>query len=272
VNLPGGGMAERTLSAMDPVSESARWIRPTGRRLLAEGEVHVWRITLDQPGSVTRRLHRLLSDDERVRASEYAFARDGERFTVLRSALRTILCGYTGIESTDIPLAYGPRGKPLIGPRKGLAPIHFNVSHSAGLGLVAVARGHRVGVDLEAVRASFEWMPIAERFFSARERESISSLPASDQADAFSVLWTRKEACLKAAGLGLAGGLEQVEVSTDPHESPMLLRAPIEMLPLSRWELIDLEPGEGFRGCLVVEGSRVRQRQWTWSYPPLLTG
>jgi 4'-phosphopantetheinyl transferase len=265
-------MAERILSAKGPATESAGWIRPTGRQLLGEGEVHVWRVSLDQAAPTIRQLYGLLSEDERARAGEYAFARDRERFTVLRSALRMILGEYTGIKSRDIPLRYGQKGKPFIWRRKGLAPMHFNASHSAGLGLVAVARGHRVGVDLEAVRASFEWMTIAGRFFSARECECISSLPASDQADVFSALWTRKEACLKAAGLGLAGGLEQVEVATDPQESPKLLRAPIEMLPLSRWELIDLEPGEGFRGCLVVEGPCLERKQWIWSYPPSLAG
>ena len=152
----------------------------------------------------------------------------------------------------------------MIDVAEGIPPFHFNVAHAHDLAVIAVARDGRVGIDLEFVRADFEWMTVARRFFSPRELTGILTVPTRKQAEAFFAGWTRKEACLKAIGCGLAGGLEGIELSTGHGRQAVLVAAPREMSPVSRWKLIDLTPGDGYKACMVVEGDVAHVRQWDW--------
>src|SRR5207253_10188751 len=122
-------------------------------------------------------------------------------------------------------LAYGARGKPALADGDGL---RFNVAHSHGLALVAVARGRELGVDLERVRPLPAAEAIARRFFSARERAVLDALPLRRRLDAFLSLWTRKEAFLKATGGGLGWGraLAAVDVDGDLDGWPIRELAP----------------------------------------------
>ncbi len=43
------------------------------------------------------------------------------------------------------------------------------------------------------------------------------------------------------------------------------ITAPEQMLRLSRWKLIDLEPAPGYRGCLAAESRSVVLKLWVWS-------
>ena len=211
----------------------------------------------------------MLCDREQIRAEEYFFQKDRDRFVIARGVLRQILGSYLDLAPRRVPIVYGSRGKPMIEAAEGIPPLHFNIAHSHDLGLIAVARNCRVGVDLEWVRPEFEWMTVARRYFSPRELSGILAAPSRQQAEAFFAGWTRKEACLKAIGCGLTSWPEETEVSTDQRGGAVLLAAPREMLPVSRWRIVDLMPGEGYKACLVVESAEVRVKLWDWPGQPL---
>ena len=262
--LPVSGTA-----AFSPASPHSVWMQPIRRIALGPGEVHVWRIFLGSRVGREEYCSELLCDRERIRAEEYFFQKDRARFVVVRAVLRQILGSYLDLAPGRVPIVYGSRGKPMIEVAEGIPPLHFNVAHSRDLGLIAVACDCRVGVDLESVRLGFEWMTVARRYFSTRELTSILGSPSRQQAEAFFAGWTRKEACLKAIGCGLTGWLEEIEVSTDQRDGAVLLAAPQEMLPVSRWRIVDLMPGEGYRACLVVESAEARVKLWDWPGQPL---
>ena len=213
---------------------------------IAGDEVHLWRLRLAQPSSVVARLRETLSDDERERADRAASALAAGHFAVARGALRTVLASYLSVEPRALAFAYGPRGKPALASDGGL---RFNVAHSHGLALVAVARGRELGVDLERVRPLPAAEAIARRFFSAGERAA----PLRRRLDAFLSLWTRKEAYLKATGGGLRWGraLAAVDVSDG----------------LEGWTIRELTPARGFRSALVVEGDGWELATWQWRPP-----
>ena len=100
--------------------------------------------------------------------------------------------------------SYNVCGKPRLADEWLSRPIEFNLAHSAGVGLCAVAIGHRVGVDLEQIRPNPSCMEIAQRFFAPAEVAALSRLTGDDLIRAFYRCWTRKEAYLKATGLGLS--------------------------------------------------------------------
>ena len=236
--------------------------RPGAFPALGRGEVHVWRTALDLDPPRVAALADSLSPDERDRAARFHFERDRVRFTVARGVLRALLGRYLDLPAPALAFDYGAHGKPALAAAMGAramagspgAEVRFNLSHSAGVALCAVTRGRDVGVDVEGLRADFATDEIAERFFSPAERVALRALPAAARCAAFFACWTRKEAYIKARGLGLAIPLDAFDVSLAPHEPAALLATRDEPGETVRWSLQALTPGVGFAGALVAEG------------------
>ena len=103
---------------------------------------------------------------------------------------------------------------------------------------------------------------LVARFFSSRENERFQKLAANDKPPAFFNLWTRKEALLKATGEGIAGGLNQVEVSFLHGEPARLLSIAGDPSKADGWFLHNLEPASGFAGAVAVQGVCDTVRCW----------
>lgn len=124
-----------------------------------------------------------------------------------------LLLEYAG-ESTDIELAREPSGRPYIIGRKDL---DFNISHSKSLAVCALSIGDgRIGVDTEPMIST---VPIerqqrfAEKYFSGNEKNLLENTH-----DAFSHIWTAKEAYLKRNGTGIATELSRIDILSLPEE------------------------------------------------------
>ena len=233
------------------------WIEPAAPPELNPDGVHVWRIPLQAAGLTFDRLWASLSPDERERANRFRRDGDRERFVVGRGTLRERLGGYLGIGAERVAFEYGVHGKPFLVPDGSTSPISFNLAHSGGLALLAVSRGRSLGVDLERSRPLIEADRIVSRYFTGIECRDYESLPASDRPAAFLRGWTRKEAYLKATGEGIAIGLHRVSITMRPGDPPRILHYEGRPDEPSRWNLVDLDPGEGFVGSLAVEGEGV---------------
>src|SRR5207237_5593023 len=133
--------------------------------------------------------------------------------------LRWILGAYLGREPATLPFRYNDYRKPSLAEGDD---VQFNLAHSDGLALLAVARGREVGLDLERVRPEVAGEEIAERYYSPAEVAAFRALPPSERERAFFACWTRKEAYLKALGRGLTVPLEGFEVTLAPGEPPGL--------------------------------------------------
>jgi 4'-phosphopantetheinyl transferase len=91
----------------------------------------------------------------------------------------------------------------------------FSVSYAAGLTAVAIAPKGRIGMDMELVKPEVD-LGVAQIAFSDAEQRWLFSLPPLKQAIAFYHCWTAKEAFLKAIGLGIGIGLNQIEIKCGP--------------------------------------------------------
>ena len=100
----------------------------------------------------------------------------------------------------DIAFKNGEKGKPYI---EGKPEIHFNISHTDGLLVIAVS-DFEVGIDVEKVREVD--MRVKKRF-TKDESEYIDT-----NTTRFFEIWTKKEAFLKQKGVGLKGGLQSFSV------------------------------------------------------------
>jgi 4'-phosphopantetheinyl transferase len=238
------------------------WHRPSGRYVLPQGEVHVWRANLDQPQRLFARLTQLLSAEERARADRFHFEVDRKRCILARGILRLLLGDCLGTPAERLQFRYSEFGKPSLASES--APVEFNVSHSGDLVLVALGRGRALGVDVERIRIDVATEEIAARYFSVNECRDFATVAPDLRCAAFFACWTRKEAYIKARGDGLSLPLEQFDVAFLPGHAARLIATRHEPGEVHRWTLRGLEAGCGYKAALAVEGADWQMRCWEW--------
>jgi 4'-phosphopantetheinyl transferase len=245
----------------------AQWLEPAGGYERASDIVHVWRcITWRDAGSIPA-ARRILSADECEKAARFHFDADRIRFVLGRGMLRHVLAQWLQKRPEDLRFDYGAFGKPDLPPDDpGGKALQFNLSHSGDVILLAVAVGRAIGVDVEHMRTDLSHADIAEHFFSAAERSALAALPPGAQAGAFYACWTRKEAYLKATGVGLSLPLDQFDVSLRPGEPAKLLATRPDPAEARRWTLFELDAGPDYKAAAAVEGgTEFRLKTWDWA-------
>ena len=167
-------------------------------------------------------------------------------------ALRSVLSKYLGCPPSDVEIAYTASGKPHLQrvPATGVVPLHFNLSRSGGLGVVAVTSIGPLGVDLERVRPIGDVSRMAERFFAPSEAAAIFAERESDKLSAFYRCWTRKEAYAKAVGKGLAIPFDRFAVSVGTASPPAIVWLDGE--DPSHWSLHTFSPWAGHVGACAI--------------------
>jgi len=230
--------------------------------MLAEGEAHVWRALLDLPQPQLEAFEQILADDERARAQRFRFARDRTHFIAARGLLRTILGRYLLQEPQTLSFSYNAYGKPSLAEISESDGLSFNLTHAHGMALYAVTRNRAVGVDVEYIQRQMEWESVAERFFSPYEVRMLKAVPPVIRHIAFFNCWTRKEAYIKARGMGLSLELDSFDVSLTPGEPAALLNIREEGQDSSNWSLYNLYPGGDYIGALALEGHASSLKCW----------
>lgn len=171
--------------------------------MLAQGEVHVWEIALEEALARSLNLGSLLSEDEWERAARFYFSADRERWILCRGALRNILARYTGIPPKGLAFEVNAYGKPQLAGFIQPPPLHFNLTHTQRRALLAIAC-HEVGVDAEDMSRDLAWPALASEILTDQELRKFGRYPKHAQRQLFFELWTRKEAYIKGRGLGLS--------------------------------------------------------------------
>jgi 4'-phosphopantetheinyl transferase len=233
---------------------------------LPADEVHLWRIDLATVAPGEQRWRQILSADERTRAERFHFARDRQYFTATRALLRTVLAGYVASDPKQLEFRYSEKGKPSLHASLNAGhsgnQVEFNVSHSGGLALLAFARGHALGVDVEKIRQEIDTEALAHRFFSSYEQSQLTALPSSEKYPSFFRCWTRKEAYIKAVGTGLSLPLDQFDVSVHPGEENALRSTRPDHAEAALWSLREIPAGDGYVAALCVRGHGWRLKSW----------
>jgi 4'-phosphopantetheinyl transferase len=233
---------------------------------LSPRQLHLWRICLDQPPAAATPAAECLSPDEQRRAARFVRQQDRERFATSHAALRMILGQYLGMPPSRVEIVADAGGKPRLAPAPGLPPLMFNLSHSADLALVGVALGQRIGVDVEPWRPMVDAEGIVKRYFSAGERARWQALAEHERLPAFFRGWTRKEAYLKARGVGLSAGLDRFEVSFAAGEPTRLVEGD-DAPSAIRWQVYDFSAGDHAAAC-AVEGDIEQASVYDWPLMP----
>ncbi|GGE64636.1 hypothetical protein GCM10011533_16220 [Streptosporangium jomthongense] len=156
-----------------------------------------------QTGQVPEAAPPWLSTEEKQRFARFSGTRAVE-FLTSRWLIRQAL----GRASGSGPAQCWPaEGRPTVSGNP--AGWHLSLSHSHGLTACSMQYGSAVGIDIEPSRRHPKWQKVVKRWFSPIEQEWLFQ---EDDPHSFLVVWTLKEAWLKATGRGIAGNLQTLEV------------------------------------------------------------
>jgi 4'-phosphopantetheinyl transferase len=222
---------------------------------LSPGHCHVW---WAGPNDAHLRLRTLLDATERERLSAMRKEIDRNRFTVGCALVRSALAAYLAQPPAQIALSRTcaecgrPHGKPHLAGRARVS-IEFSVSHAADRVVAAFALGTPVGVDVERVDPELPLGALMRRVLTQEEADVLCHGEREQHARNFFVYWTRKEAVLKATGLGFAVPPTSFAV-TGPNEPPRLVHWPLDPGLVSTMSLNDLDAGVGYVASLAIVG------------------
>jgi 4'-phosphopantetheinyl transferase len=145
-----------------------------------------------------------LSDKEIAKSLRFKFTNDSTSYIVVHGYLRRVLGKYLNIDPKAVGLNYNSFGRPFVSGYS--RQMFFNLSHSKGLSVLAFDPDNEIGVDAEKMDAEFEYEPIVQHFFTKDEEGYIERSNGKFR-HRFYELWTRKEAFLKALGIGITENL-----------------------------------------------------------------
>ena len=140
----------------------------------------------------------VLSSEEITRAKRFRFMRDCSRYVRGRAFLRHGLGTAIGQHPARVALTQIANGKPFLDET-----LHFNLSHSAGLAVLAISACGPVGIDVEFIDRRVDISGLVRSCFTKEEEQSILALPLPEQATRFFTYWTAKEARMKLTGEGM---------------------------------------------------------------------
>ena len=215
---------------------------------LYNNDVDIWFVNQDILPIQASFFFKQLCKEEQKRANAFYFEKDKRHFIASRYALRQILGQYLQTEPSDLQFSYSKFEKPSLID----FDIHFNVSHSYGKALIAVAK-NPVGIDIEWSLREVELKELAQRFFSCNEAEQFLKLEDSVMQRYFFNIWTKKEAVIKAIGDGLSYPLDRFHVGIQADNDTLYFDdIEIEKKP---WSLKTVHlPQADYVAALAVKG------------------
>jgi 4'-phosphopantetheinyl transferase len=207
----------------------------------------IWHISLDQ--NITL-LPQVLDKDEQARGEKFHFEHHRRQFMVSHIVTRLILASYCSIDPAKLVFKYNSYGKPFLVHHDKLL---FNISHTDEMALCVVSDGVELGIDIEKKRP-INCLEMAERFFSTIEYKLLTNLMLSQQQDGFFNCWTRKEAYIKAKGLGLSIPLDQFSMTLTPDGPVALLSSKFAKDDVERFCIMDIKVQDGYKAALAYVG------------------
>jgi 4'-phosphopantetheinyl transferase len=203
------------------------------------------------------RLEFHLSMADCARATRFRRTEDRARFVLGRRLLACLLRDRLGYKPIPLNLRVTEKGQPYLADKP---EVNFSISHAGELVAVALSIGAPVGIDVEALDRKVDLLPLAERILSADDLARFHKIPAANQPRAFFRAWTGKEAVLKAKGIGLFGGVQEISVPFGDNPATMLENVDG---PKTMWRLTPLDLGDDHVGVVAAsEASSVAAIEW----------
>jgi len=226
-------------------------LEDTSRMPSREG-VSVFRFAI-APSSEIQPLRSLLNDDEQQRHAGFKSQGAAAQFLMCRAALRVLLGRMLGTSPTRIHFNATETGKLFLPDNR----LYFNVSHTERWGMVAISSQYPVGVDVEQHKELPDSRRIAQRVFSSEECQRVCDAQSeAARLAVFYQIWTMKEACVKALGLGLRADTRSFTVAAAARDDyrPVLAHADVTV-PWTQCRTLSLPMPQGWSAALAVQTS-----------------
>ena len=240
--------------------QTVNWSQPVDALKLESHHADIWRISLDLEPDTVKGFESTLSAEESHRAAKFQFPADHDRYVIAHGFLRNVLARYLGGNPSHFKFSVNSYGKPSL---KG-HDLEFNLTHSADFALVALTHNRKIGVDVERIRSGISAHVIARQYFSKAEVAELEAIPIELRERAFFVGWTRKEAYIKAQGMGLSLGLDSFDVSITPDEPAILHATRPNPDEAARWTLLSFPVDPRYEAAAAVDGKDIEFRFWDW--------
>lgn len=243
-------------------SECLSWLNPLGGNFaLGRQDVHVWRARLDVSASLIEGCRSVLTSAEVSQAERFQARLPRHRYITARGVLRKILSRYLPVTAESLRFQYNEHGKPYLAFPGGAQAVNFNLSHSSGWALFAVAhQERRIGIDLEKIRTIVFADRIAAEFFSPEDCAALAMMPEPLKSQSFFRSWTKMEAYAKALGTGLTAAAGGGKITLQGK----ILDQERESLEKSAWSIRCWRPVPEYAAALAVEGDDWQLRCWEW--------
>lgn len=153
----------------------------------------------------------LLDDAERARVQRLRREEDRRRRALAYALHRLLLGAALGCEPAAVALSRDALGC----PRLDGCSVHTSLSHADGYIGVAFGASGPLGVDIESVARAGSMLEIAGHVCHREEARALQGVEGQERALALLGLWVRKEAMLKAAGVGMAEDMDRFVAAPD---------------------------------------------------------
>lgn len=197
---------------------------------------------------------RLLDPAEAARIARKRFDHDRELLTLAYALHRLWLAQTLRCKPVDVPLVRDEHGCPRL---PGMA-LNTSLSHSGTAIAIALSGIGAIGVDIEPASRANGLLDLAERICHPNELTALNAIPAHARDAELLRLWVRKEALLKAIGVGLRWEMSGFEAVVD---------APINVINNIEYgiQISDLKDIRSWVAAVAsVPGASLR---WTWLTP-----
>lgn len=216
--------------------------------MLGNDEVELWYGRVSAEDTRYQACWSILDAAEQMQAAKFKTVLLQQRYVVVHGQLRQILALSLNERPEKIRIAKAEHGKPYLADYPELA---FNLSHTEDSWMIALARQCQLGVDIEFCKPRPNLSGLVGRCFSEEEAAYWQQLPEAEKIPAFYRFWTRKEAFVKATGLGIALGLNHCAIN--PEKPTEFLRVPEICGRADTWFVADVDGEAGLCGALVAD-------------------
>ncbi len=193
----------------EKVPTLVEWSTPSNGVFESTKGIHIWSVKSED--FAWQDYQDLLTEKEFNHILKYKNPKDRHKRAISRGILKELSASYLRTAPKDLNYDTNRFGKPFIANSNHL--LQFNISHSTDYILLAFSFDPSpIGIDIEENNLDFNFLDIADQYFSDHEKDSLCCTNPSEQ---FFKIWTRKEAMMKAIGEGLTDELVQIDVLKD---------------------------------------------------------
>ena len=183
----------------------------TGFQIDSDLEQHLYvaiERTIESPDFLKRQ-KTMISPEEVKRADAFYFKKDADRYVSAHSLLRMMLGRFANMRPPDLEFESGPNGKPFL---KNDRRLQFNLSHSGEMIAIAVTMDRRIGIDIEKQVPLKDLSLISENIMNEQELREFGACKRDQKIAYFYRCWVRKEAAVKAMGMGIPEDFRKIPV------------------------------------------------------------